>query len=140
MPYRVYLLRNGIGSSYIGLSEEVARRVDEHNKGKSRWTKSGGPWRLVWQSRWLSLGEARKLEATTKRQHGNGGLVKIDGTVEIAKFKKAVVAGPRWLKKCVEAIFLRKKRNFCCIFPKGRAYIVPFFNRGVEQPGSSSGS
>ncbi len=74
MLYRVYLLRNATGLKYIGISSDVARRLQDHNTGKSRWTKSRGPWTLVWQSRPLSLTEARKLENLLKRQKGGDGL------------------------------------------------------------------
>src|ERR1700736_2739128 len=58
--YRVYLIRNEAGLRYIGISNDVLRRLHDHNSGKSRWTKSRGPWTLLWQSRPLSLTEARK--------------------------------------------------------------------------------
>ena len=74
MLYRVYLLRNADGLRYIGISNDVTRRLRDHNTGKSRWTKSRGPWTLVWQSRPLSLSEARKLENSLKRQKGGAGL------------------------------------------------------------------
>jgi putative endonuclease len=71
--YRVYILRNCAGSFYVGLSDDVARRVDQHNAGQSRWTKGRGPWAIVWQSEALSLSDARKLENRLKRQgRGNG--------------------------------------------------------------------
>jgi predicted GIY-YIG superfamily endonuclease len=31
MPYRFYVIQNREGKFYIGLSEDVARRIDEHN-------------------------------------------------------------------------------------------------------------
>jgi len=74
MLYRVYLLRNATGLRYIGISEDVMRRLDDHNNGKSRWTKSRRPWTLAWQSRPLSLTEARRLENLLKRQNGGDGL------------------------------------------------------------------
>jgi putative endonuclease len=74
MLYRVYLLQNAAGLRYIGISNDVARRLRDHNGGKSRWTKSRGPWKVIWQSRSLSLGEARKLENLLKRQKGGDGL------------------------------------------------------------------
>jgi putative endonuclease len=74
MFYRVYLLQNAAGLRYIGISNDVTRRLRDHNTGKSRWTKSRGPWTLVWQSRPLSLSETRKLENLLKRQKGGDGL------------------------------------------------------------------
>jgi putative endonuclease len=58
--YRVYVLQNNGGRFYIGLSDDVERRVIRYNKGQSHWTKGKGPWGLVWQSELLSLSDARK--------------------------------------------------------------------------------
>jgi putative endonuclease len=77
--YRVYILRNCGGSFYIGLSEDVARRVEQHNTGQSRWTKGRGPWAIVWQSEKLSLTDARKLENRLKRQGRGAGFYAITG-------------------------------------------------------------
>ncbi len=66
--YRVYILQNSEGSFYIGLSDDVARRVEQHNIGQSRWTKGRDPWTIVRQSEELSLTHARKLENRLKRQ------------------------------------------------------------------------
>jgi putative endonuclease len=66
--YRVYVLRNGEGRFYVGVSDDVTRRLQQHNSGESRWTKHRGPWIAVWQSEELSLGAARKLENQLKRQ------------------------------------------------------------------------
>jgi putative endonuclease len=77
--YRVYVLQNSEGKFYIGLSNDVARRVQQHNTGESRWTKARGPWTIVWQSDELSLSEARKLENRLKRQKGGHGLFHLIG-------------------------------------------------------------
>ena len=74
MTYRVYVIQNREEQFYVGLSEDVARRVEQHNTGQSRWTKGRGPWTIVWQSDKLSLSEARKLENRLKRQKGGHGL------------------------------------------------------------------
>ena len=77
--YRVYILRNREGKFYIGLSDDVARRVEQHNSGQSRWTKGRGPWTIVWQSDELSRSEARKLENRLKRQKGGRGFLYLVG-------------------------------------------------------------
>ena len=68
--YHVYVLRNQAGNFYIGLSENVSARRQQHNDGKSSWTRSRGPWQLVWTSAPMSLTEARQLENHLKRQKG----------------------------------------------------------------------
>jgi predicted GIY-YIG superfamily endonuclease len=79
--YRVYVLENASGKYYIGLSDDVARRVRQHNAGISRWTKGKGPWSLLWASDSLSLSEARKLENKLKRQGRGNGFYSITGLV-----------------------------------------------------------
>ena len=75
MPYRVYLVVNPVGRTYIGVSDDVCRRLADHNSGVSKWTRTRGPWKLKWTSAELeSLGEARKLENLLKRQKGGRGL------------------------------------------------------------------
>ena len=75
--YWVYQLRNAEGRSYIGLSENVIERLAQLNRGESRWTAKYRPWQLVWTSRPMNLGEARRLENLLKRQKGGDGLAKL---------------------------------------------------------------
>src|SRR6266478_1735273 len=77
--YRVYVLQNHGGRFYVGLTDDVPRRVREHNNGQSRWTKARGPWCVVWQSQELTLTEARKLENRLKRQGRGKGFYAITG-------------------------------------------------------------
>ncbi len=77
--YRVYVLQNAEGRFYVGVAEDVARRLQQHNRGESRWTKARGPWRVVWQSQELALTEARKLENRLKRQGRGKGFYMITG-------------------------------------------------------------
>ena len=72
--YQVYLLRNAAGRQYIGVSEDIVVRLGQHNAGESTWTAKYRPWRLVWCSEGMPLGEARKLENLLKRQKGGRGL------------------------------------------------------------------
>ena len=77
--YRVYVLQNHERKFYIGLSDNVARRIDHHNFGSSKWTRGKGPWKLVWESEWINLSEARKLELLLKRQKGGDGFYRLTG-------------------------------------------------------------
>jgi len=72
--YQVYILANSSGRHYIGLSEDVAKRIEDHNSGRSKWTAKRGPWTLQWISRPMPLGDARRLESKMKRQKGGSGL------------------------------------------------------------------
>jgi predicted GIY-YIG superfamily endonuclease len=77
--YRVYVLRNLDAKFYIGLAADVDRRFEQHNSGRSQWTRARGPWTCVWQSEELSLSDARKLENRLKRQKGGYGFYRITG-------------------------------------------------------------
>ena len=79
MGFFVYVLRNPAGKLYIGMSDDVARRLEQHNSGRSKWTKGKGPWQIVWLSEMLSLSDARRLENKLKRQKGGDGFYKITG-------------------------------------------------------------
>ena len=77
--YWVYVLRNPSGKFYVGLTKDVARRLNDHNTGRSEWTKKFGPWELAWQMGPMSLSAARKLENRLKRQRGGRGFVGLTG-------------------------------------------------------------
>jgi len=77
--YRVYVIQNREGKFYIGLSNDAARRVEQHNTGQSRWTQGRGPWAIAWQSEELSLTDARKLENRPKGQGRGKGFFTITG-------------------------------------------------------------
>ena len=77
--YRVYVLQNAAGKFYIGVTEDVAQRLAQHNAGGSQWTKGKGPWRLVWQSELMLLSAARKFENHLKRQGRGSGFYSITG-------------------------------------------------------------
>jgi putative endonuclease len=77
--YRVYVLQNSAGRFYIGVTEDVAKRLAQHNSGASRWTRGKGPWHLVWESELLPLSAARKLENRLKRQGRGRGFYSITG-------------------------------------------------------------
>jgi putative endonuclease len=77
VPYRVYVIQNREGKFYIGLSDDVDRRIDQHNIGDSRWTSGKGPWVLMWQSEDMNLSDARKLELLLKRQKGGDGFYRM---------------------------------------------------------------
>jgi len=77
--YRVYVLQNSDGKFYIGLTEDVTRRLEQHNSGESKWTMGRGPWMIVWQSEFTNLSDARKLEVLLKRQKGGDGFYRLTG-------------------------------------------------------------
>ena len=79
VPYRVYVIRNPRGRFYIGFSENIDIRVQQHNAGMSRSTRGRGPWRIVWESDLLTSSVARELELELKKQKGGNGFYKLTG-------------------------------------------------------------
>ena len=52
--FYVYVLENPPGRFYIGHTDDLPRRLVEHNdpgRAKSKYTAKHGPWRLVWSER-----------------------------------------------------------------------------------------
>ncbi len=67
-PWYVYLVRCADGTLYAGISNDVARRVDDHNRGRgARYTRGRGPVELVWFEAAGTRAEATRREAAVKR-------------------------------------------------------------------------
>ena len=77
--YQVYVLQNPARRFYIGLSEDVHLRLEQHNLGVSKWTRGRGPRTLAWTSPVTTLGEAKKLETLLKQQKGGDGFYRLTG-------------------------------------------------------------
>ncbi len=78
--YFCYIIQSQTSNKYyIGITDDVNRRVQQHNDGISKWTKNRGPWTLVWQKEFSDLSEARKFENLLKRQKGGNGFYEMTG-------------------------------------------------------------
>lgn len=65
--YYIYILRSSKNNKYyVGCTNNVTRRVKEHNKGLSKYTKIDKPWVLTHKEEYKTLGEARKREKQIK--------------------------------------------------------------------------
>jgi len=53
---------------YIGSTNDIDRRIREHNIGKSKYTSESLPWKLMFSQKYLNLTIARKAEYWLKRQ------------------------------------------------------------------------
>lgn len=61
--FTTYILQSeSDGKHYIGSTSDVDRRMTEHNKGHSKYTKNRGPFKLVYKEEYKTLSEARKRE------------------------------------------------------------------------------
>ena len=65
--YFVYILQSiNSGTFYVGCTEDLDRRIKEHNSGLSKYTKSRRPWMLKYSETYPTLSEARKREKQIK--------------------------------------------------------------------------
>lgn len=65
--YKVYVLRNIKGDRlYIGFTDDIKRRLAEHNSGKTKSTKEYGPWEVVYVEEVNTIKEAREREKYLK--------------------------------------------------------------------------
>ena len=65
----VYILQSQKNNRfYVGTTDNLGRRMIQHNLGKNKSTKSSFPFELVYKEKFSSLSEARKRESYIKRQ------------------------------------------------------------------------
>jgi len=81
--FTVYVLVNKKNIIYIGQTNNIERRLDEHNnnlRGKvRRYTKDKGPWTLKYKEEFKTRKEAIKKENTLKSHKGRDYLKSILG-------------------------------------------------------------
>ena len=71
MSYFVYILENSNGRFYTGHTDDLKRRLDQHNssEGKShlgKYTHKNGPWKVVWQEEHTDRASAMRREKQIK--------------------------------------------------------------------------
>ena len=65
--FYVYILKSITdGKYYVGCTDNIDRRLKEHNIGLSKYTKNKGPWMLKYKEEYRDLLEARKREKQIK--------------------------------------------------------------------------
>lgn len=69
MNYQVYILRSlKNGRHYTGISIDIDRRLNEHNKGSAKSTRPHVPYERIWNSDFMSQSDALKLEILIKKK------------------------------------------------------------------------
>jgi putative endonuclease len=66
--FYVYVIKsNSKGSTYIGQTEDINKRIEQHNQGVlGRYTKNKGPWELVYSEEYKTRSEAMQREKYLK--------------------------------------------------------------------------
>jgi putative endonuclease len=73
MTYHTYVIQSECGRFYIGSTEDIEKRLSQHNNGISRWTSRYKNWRLVYSSSFETRKEALVFEKLLKKQKGGQG-------------------------------------------------------------------
>jgi len=69
MTYQVYILYSEQRQRhYIGCSNNLSRRLAQHNAGLNTSTRHGVPWSLLWHSHAMDKTDALKLERKIKKR------------------------------------------------------------------------
>jgi putative endonuclease len=71
MAWKVYVLKSlSVGKFYVGMTEDLERRLSEHNAGKSKFTSGYLPWEVVYSEEAEDAVAARKREKYLKSAAG----------------------------------------------------------------------
>ncbi len=71
MRYIVYVLKSkSANKSYVGFTNDLERRIKEHNSGRHFYTKRYMPWEIIYQEKIGDLQSARKREKYLKSATG----------------------------------------------------------------------
>jgi len=66
----VYIIKSEEGLIYTGITKDLEKRLQEHNYGRSYYTKRGSNWKLIYSERYDSSDQARKREKYFKNNAG----------------------------------------------------------------------
>jgi len=66
---------------YIGCTNDIERRINEHNNGLSKYTKNRGPWILKYKEEFDNLRKARLRERQIKSWKKRAAIEKLFGPI-----------------------------------------------------------
>ena len=76
--FSVYVIESLVNKTrYVGLSENPEKRLQEHNLGKSTFTKRYLPWKLIYTEKVGDMIQARKTEKYYKSAAGRRKINKL---------------------------------------------------------------
>ncbi|HNU87089.1 MAG TPA: GIY-YIG nuclease family protein [Ferruginibacter sp.] len=62
------LFSSKLDKYYVGSTPDMERRLEEHNRGKEKFSSTGVAWILVYKEIFEELADARKREQQIKKQ------------------------------------------------------------------------
>ena len=78
MIFYVYILKSSKdGRHYIGYTNDLERRINDHNRGKSRSVKKRGPFEVIYKETFNSKAEAVARERQIKNYKGGNAFKKL---------------------------------------------------------------
>ena len=76
--YYVYIIQSSkTGQYYIGSTEDIDKRLNEHNRNIMRSTKHRGPWEIIYREECENRTHALEREHRIKSFKGGGGFKKL---------------------------------------------------------------
>ncbi len=84
---------------YVGHSDNLLRRIPEHNAGQCKSTRSGIPWILVYSKPFNSRAEAMKEEYRIKKMKSRKYIEKL-----IAEYYSPVSASRLYYARCSQCL------------------------------------
>jgi putative endonuclease len=76
--FTVYVIRSASGIRYIGYTEDLTKRLGQHNSGMSKYTSRDSDWRLVYKEEYHTRAEAMRREKWLKSGLGREFLNRIE--------------------------------------------------------------
>ena len=81
--FHAYVLENAKGRRYIGSTGRFEKRIEEHVNQLAGWTRTRGPWRLVYSEEFATRAEAMAREKFLKSGQDREWLrKKLNGTAD----------------------------------------------------------
>ncbi|HEC20942.1 MAG TPA: GIY-YIG nuclease family protein [Candidatus Peregrinibacteria bacterium] len=78
--FYVYVIRSGCDKFYIGSTDNLQKRLNQHNQGLSKWTSRYKNWKLVYCEQFKTRTKALRREKFIKQQKGGDGFFSIINT------------------------------------------------------------
>lgn len=76
--FTVYVLKNSTSRKhYIGSTNDLTRRISEHNRGQTKSTKQKGTWEIVYKEEYNTNLEAKRREKQIKSYKGGNGFKRL---------------------------------------------------------------
>lgn len=75
---KVYILQNSLSRRfYIGSTNNIDRRLEEHNRGKTKSTRQKGEWSLIYTETYSTALDAKRREKRIKSYKGGNAFKRL---------------------------------------------------------------